>query len=246
MSTILIVDDESDICELFEFEFESAGFVTFTASNITDAKEILQAHQIDVVLSDVRMPGGSGIDLLEWVRLNCAHSLIFLLMTGYSDVSLERAFLYGAHGLFYKPIDLSEVTTFAQHSLEQTEDSGPANRKSARKRIECEATLHFPQSSAVSKGKVIDLSRGGVFVALPGELPALGQNLHFRFLVNLSTNTEISGEGVVRWIHPGSSSENHPQGVGIEFTKLDASSIEDLFALLTKLEIVPLKSEKSK
>lgn len=169
-SSILIVDDEPDICELFEFEFQATGFLTHTAQNIAAAKEIIEVANIDVILSDVRMPGGSGIDLLEWVRANCPEDPIFLLMTGYSDVSLDRAFMHGAHGLFYKPLNLTEVTTFVLKSLTHRNDFGPAKRKSLRKTVNCEATLvldPLQNGSAHSvNGRVNDISRGGDFCYL--------------------------------------------------------------------------------
>lgn len=88
---------------------------------------------------------------------------------------------------------------------------------------------------------------GGIFVTLEDtELPKLGQSVLFRFHSGIADQGEIAGEGIVRWIHPGSQSEHHPRGAGIEFTKMESTSIENLFSLLTKLEVVPLQALKPK
>lgn len=68
MAKLLIVEDEPDILDILKETTESWGIEVYTASNITDAKKLLEEHKMRAVLSDISMPGGSGIDLLTHVR----------------------------------------------------------------------------------------------------------------------------------------------------------------------------------
>ena len=62
---ILVVDDEPDLRELLADEFEYAGHKPFLASNGKEAYDLCTNEEFDAVISDVRMPGGDGIELLE-------------------------------------------------------------------------------------------------------------------------------------------------------------------------------------
>ncbi len=66
---ILIVDDEVDICDIIEFHIsEMTDYRSFKAHNIQKAINILKSENIEVVISDVRMPQGSGMELLDYIK----------------------------------------------------------------------------------------------------------------------------------------------------------------------------------
>jgi CheY-like chemotaxis protein len=247
MTAVLIVDDEPDIAELFESEFQDFGFTTFTAGNITTAKSILASNSIDIVLSDVRMPGGNGIELLKWVRTECPPSLIFLIMTGYSDVSLADALSLGAHGLFAKPVDLEKIIGCARACMELRQDSGPANRRSTRKPVNLKATISQIGEPSPFPATVLDLSRGGFFFSHQNPMITPGAELDFRMDCQIKNRLEISGKAIVRWTkhmpeQANQSSNNSPPilGAGVEFLQLAKNSSEDLLSILTILEIYPI------
>jgi CheY-like chemotaxis protein len=247
MTAVLIVDDEPDIAELFESEFQDFGFTTFSAGNINSAKTILSSNSIDIVLSDVRMPGGNGIELLKWVRANCPPSLIFLIMTGYSDVSLAEALSLGAHGLFAKPVDLEKIIGCARACMELRHDSGPANRRSTRKPVNLRATITQVGDLSPFPATVLDLSRGGFFFSTPNQNVAPGAELDFRIDCQIKNRLEISGKAIVRWTKylagdSTQSSRSAPAkfGAGAEFLQLNKNSSEDLLGILTILEIYPI------
>ena len=69
--TILLVDDERDILEgmLAGIDFQSLGIEqVFTAESVVEAKTILREERVDLLLTDIEMPGESGLELLEWLR----------------------------------------------------------------------------------------------------------------------------------------------------------------------------------
>ena len=73
---ILVVDDEKSICELLEITFRKEGFEIEVAHNVESAKRKLESQIFDIVISDVRMPGESGVDLLKLDQRDCARLLL--------------------------------------------------------------------------------------------------------------------------------------------------------------------------
>jgi two-component system response regulator PilR (NtrC family) len=87
---ILVVDDEKSICELLEITFRKEGFKIEVAHNVESAKRKLESQIFDIVISDVRMPGESGVDLLKLTK-EIAPDCFFLLITGVPTVETAIA-----------------------------------------------------------------------------------------------------------------------------------------------------------
>lgn len=93
---VLVAEDDPDLLDLIARAFEAFGAKVDRASDGTSALRLLGAFVPDLVISDVRMPGATGIDLLRAARAEWRH-LPFVLMTGFGDVkasevtSLEHA-----------------------------------------------------------------------------------------------------------------------------------------------------------
>jgi len=107
--TILIVDDEIDLREIIASEFEYLGAKVYLASNVLVAKEILSQEKIDLVVSDIRMPGGSGIDLLDFVKNQKVLNTSVILISGFADISIDEALSKGVDGYISKPFQLDEI-----------------------------------------------------------------------------------------------------------------------------------------
>src|SRR6476661_3354934 len=82
---LLVVDDERSICELLEITFRKEGYRVEVAHNVSEAKRKLESQIFDIVISDVRMPGESGVDLLKFTK-EIAPQCFFLLITGVPTV----------------------------------------------------------------------------------------------------------------------------------------------------------------
>src|SRR5437763_13914437 len=87
---ILVVDDERSIRELLEITFRKEGYRVEVAYNVDDAKRKLESQIFDIVISDVRMPGESGVDLLKLTK-EIAPDCFFLLITGVPTVQTALA-----------------------------------------------------------------------------------------------------------------------------------------------------------
>jgi two-component system, NtrC family, response regulator PilR len=81
MSHLLVVDDEQSICELMEISFRKEGHRVEVASNGEAAKRKLQSQIFDIVISDIRMPDMSGMELLKFCR-EISPGTVFILITG--------------------------------------------------------------------------------------------------------------------------------------------------------------------
>lgn len=108
MAHILVVDDEKSICELLEITFRKEGHRVEVAPNVESAKRKLEGSLFDIIISDVRMPGQDGVELLRFAR-EVAPQSYFVLITGVP--SLETAIAAaneGANRYVIKDHDLVE------------------------------------------------------------------------------------------------------------------------------------------
>jgi two-component system response regulator AtoC len=108
-ATILVVDDDERLRHTLSLLLRTAGHDVVAAADVPGAEDILREREVDLVISDVRMPGGSGLDLLESVqRLEIDTPVI--LLTAYGTVaSAVQAMQRGAFDYVLKPFDADEL-----------------------------------------------------------------------------------------------------------------------------------------
>ena len=102
---ILIVEDEPELRYAIVFEFKKRGCIILEASDGAEGFEVVKKHRVDIIVSDVRMPKASGVELLRNVRANNPELPIVLLATGFADLSEPEALSMGAFALLDKPIN---------------------------------------------------------------------------------------------------------------------------------------------
>ena len=106
--TILIVDDELSIREVLKEFLISKGFVAHAASMAEEALEILNEIEVDLVITNINMPGMNGLELTRLIKDRYSSHVIIL--TGYRETCThEDALRVGADALFYKPAKLKEL-----------------------------------------------------------------------------------------------------------------------------------------
>jgi putative two-component system response regulator len=119
MNRILVIDDEDVIRMLVVEILESAGYEVTSAESAEVALALLEHSEFDLVVSDVIMPGLSGLELLEAVRARRA-SLPVILVTGAGTYdTLSQALTRGAAGLVTKPFAHSDLQSAVAHALER-------------------------------------------------------------------------------------------------------------------------------
>src|SRR4030081_3046758 len=90
MPHILVVDDEKSICELLEITFRKEGYRGEVTHSVEGAKRKLESQIFDIIISDIRMPGAGGVDLLKFAK-EIAPDSFFLLITGVPTVETAIA-----------------------------------------------------------------------------------------------------------------------------------------------------------
>jgi len=136
MVHILVVDDERSICELLEITFRKEGYRVEVAASVELAKRKLESQIFDIVISDVRMPGAGGVDLLKFTK-EIAPECFFLLITGVPTVETAIAAVNaGADRYVIKDHELVDQLRRAVHeaaeSLKWKKEAGYLRRELRR------------------------------------------------------------------------------------------------------------------
>jgi DNA-binding NtrC family response regulator len=116
---ILVVDDEINIREALATILEAEGYEVHAAASAEEGISKLGEDFFQVVVSDMRMDGGSGMDLLRWIRTDCPETEIILL-TAYGSVEdAVEAMKLGAYDYLSKPVDRRRLSILIGKALEK-------------------------------------------------------------------------------------------------------------------------------
>src|SRR3970282_272708 len=114
----LIVDDERDIRELLVMTLGRMGLRCDTASTLADARSQLASNQYDLCLTDMRLPDGSGFELVAEISHNHPHTPVAMI-TAFGNVeSAIEALKAGAFDFVAKPVELTVLRDLVRHALE--------------------------------------------------------------------------------------------------------------------------------
>lgn len=114
---VLIVDDEAELRDLLAWEFRSRGWSVHEAANGRIAREVLERVAVDVVVTDVRMPNGTGLELVEWIRARDPRTPRVLLMSGYAELAPKALVALGVSACVPKPFDPEVLADAAERAL---------------------------------------------------------------------------------------------------------------------------------
>ncbi len=113
----LIVDDEPDIRELLELTLMRMDIDTRTAADLTEARTLLGKHSFDLCLTDMRLPDGNGIELVEHVQEHYPHIPIAVITAHGNMESAIHALKAGAFDFVSKPVDLKMLRNLVGTAL---------------------------------------------------------------------------------------------------------------------------------
>ncbi len=117
LDTIMVVDDSPATLEVLERNLTAAGFRVFTASSVSEALQLLDKAAVDLVITDLKMPGVSGMDLVRHVRENL-HNTEVMMITGYATVEgAVQAVKTGAEEFLAKPFTDEELLAAVKRAL---------------------------------------------------------------------------------------------------------------------------------
>lgn len=194
---ILIVDDEPDIRELLEITLARMGTVTHSAADVQQAQALLQQHEFDLCLTDMRLPDGNGIELVKHINQSYPNLPVAMITAHGNMESAIEALKAGAFDFVSKPVDLQILRSLintalklnAQNASEQSEDllllgdseAMHRTRSTIEKLARSQAPVYISGESGVGKELVARLihakgpRRDKPFIpvncgAIPGEL----------------------------------------------------------------------------
>lgn len=125
---ILVVDDERSMREFLEIFFRREGFDVVTAENVDTAELVLENDEIDVVITDMQMPGRSGLDLLHLARESSPETMVIVITAFASTDSAITAMKEGAYDYVTKPFKLDEMRIVVEKALEKKKLSSENRR----------------------------------------------------------------------------------------------------------------------
>jgi CheY-like chemotaxis protein len=119
-ATILVVDDEPDLREIFSAWLQHEGCLVFTATNGAEALEVLAAHRIDAMVSDIRMPVMDGVALVRTI-FERKLPIPIILVSGFGNVEPTEMYRLGVKALMEKPLRRQDLLCVLENGLMEGE-----------------------------------------------------------------------------------------------------------------------------
>ncbi|MEL2358973.1 sigma-54 dependent transcriptional regulator [Klebsiella pneumoniae] len=185
--SILLIDDDADVLDAYTQLLEQAGYHVSACNNPFDAREQVPKDWPGIVLSDVCMPGCSGIDLMTLFHQE-DDLLPILLITGHGDVPMAvEAVKKGAWDFLQKPIDPGKLLTLVDAALRQRQ-SVIARRQYCQQKLQVEL-IGRSQWTVRYRQRLQQLAETDIAVWLYGE-PGTGRMTGARYLHQLGRHAE--------------------------------------------------------
>jgi DNA-binding response OmpR family regulator len=134
-TTIMIVDDESEVREVLEEYFSGHGFVAVCAENAQAARALAARQPIDVALVDIRMPGEDGLSLARHLRERYSSTAIVMLTSAGTVIDRIVGLEMGADDYVAKPFDPRELLARVKSVLRRTSAAARADLGAGRVRV---------------------------------------------------------------------------------------------------------------
>lgn len=123
----LIIDDEPDIRDLLTLTLEQMGLTVTAAQDLGEARDLLQHNTFDLCLTDMRLPDGDGLDLVDYIQQHCPQTPVAVITAhGNMDIAVT-ALKKGAFDFISKPLELSRLRAMVQNAVELNHDERPDN-----------------------------------------------------------------------------------------------------------------------
>ncbi len=130
MPTILLVDDEPNIIEVLEMALLEEGMDVLKSNSGREALDILRKKEIDLVISDIKMPGFSGVELLQEAK-QITPETIFIMITAFASTETAiEALQHGAYDYITKPFKMEDLRAIVHRTLDKKRVQKPQHSAS--------------------------------------------------------------------------------------------------------------------
>lgn len=154
--SILIIDDEQTQREVLKGYLDKKGYRTFTASSGNEGIAVTKQEQIDIILSDFKMPDKTGLEVLEEVK-KMNPEISFVLMTAYGTIENSvKAMRLGAYDYLTKPVDLDELDLLLEKIIENKNLKSEVNL--LKQQLQEKFKIDFFISSSPKKQEVLSVA----------------------------------------------------------------------------------------
>ena len=164
MKNVLVVDDEPDIRELLEITLSRMNLDSHAAANVREAKSLLNDEQFDLCLTDMKLPDGTGIELVEHIQSSYPHIPVAVITAFGSMETAIKALKAGAFDFVSKPIDLKILRGLVDSALKVA--STPINQPTT---LQQQKLLGESQAMQTLRDKIEKLARSQAPIYLRGE-----------------------------------------------------------------------------
>ena len=156
---ILVVDDEPDLRTLYELTLLREGFQVQAAGTVGEARRCLDEGPFDVVITDMRLPDGLGLELLQLVRAkNRAERCIVITAYGSADNAVE-CLKAGAFDYLTKPVDLKQFRTVIASAVQDSNGLGRDGQNTIATNTAARSAPSVGARTSTDEGSVQALSR---------------------------------------------------------------------------------------
>ena len=123
MSTVLVIEDDHNLREGLELLFQIEGHGSLGSSNGITGMELIRRHRPDIVITNYKMPGADGFDVLQTVREHphLTHTPVVFLTADHTPSLRDRALAAGVDAFLTKPFQLEELVSTVSRLLIQNE-----------------------------------------------------------------------------------------------------------------------------
>lgn len=193
-ASILVVDDEPLLLKLVGEWFTRIAGRVFVAGDAGQALQVLGKNNINLIITDVRMPMMNGVGLLKEVKAMQGYASHLIFITGFADIEPSEAYGLGAEAILEKPFGFDELTNAAKRSLAEREELWQTSLDLAgHPTLSCS----FASLTLASREHRIAFGRGGFCVETKQALVEGPVNIKLDFRED---NFVLSGQGIVRWL----------------------------------------------
>ncbi|MEE4186649.1 MAG: sigma-54 dependent transcriptional regulator [Gammaproteobacteria bacterium] len=119
----LVVDDEPDICELLAITLERMGIRADTCGDVAAAQEHLLTNDYDLCLTDMRLPDGDGLELVQWMQRSALRTPVAVITAHGNVETAVRALKVGAFDFISKPVDLHDLRKLVDSAMRLDESA---------------------------------------------------------------------------------------------------------------------------